>query len=650
MVDLKLKRLVMRNWAKFGSVELEFPESGLVMVVGINSASGGAMQSVGSGKTALGEAISRALLGIPGRFEHLKSYSTDKKGNTYVRVEADFLSKPLIVEMGYQCKELNPKAEALRFQYDGKTIERGHVRQTREELVKLLRVSPALAAWTVFINGKKMDFSQLTQAQSVDLVLCALRQPPWNEYHDKAKEALGAFRRSMAKEEQTHLEAEGRVRESCKETQSAKDDLATAEHEYAQQTRASQARIQTVQDSIDRLTKSMAEKRTRQTQLAKEMKAIEDSKATAHHQLEIQEKELQEQIRQARTGTKPLTEVQRTANESLTEARTHFKAYRDAERECPTCKRPMGDKLDPKRLEALRKTFEDAEQVYNAAKRVSEAHENKISVLTESLEQARADLDDLAVKHDITAKSQEFERLDEALTAALESVRTREAEIVGLRAGVSDQAVQNAKTTLAERQRVLEKNKAELATAAEALSISQVTLKVMDYWKMAFSAYGIPNMVLQDGIGPLNVEAQRVSAMLTGGTIEIVYSTTRELASGMEKAQLNIEVNNLLGDKDLAGSSNGENGLTNLIISNTLAAVGQTARRIGYRWYDEVVPYQDAKVCQTIYQHWKEVATNLGILIFMVDHNPVAANYADYTLLVEKKGNPQHCSASASWR
>jgi DNA repair exonuclease SbcCD ATPase subunit len=137
---------------------------------------------------------------------------------------------------------------------------------------------------------------------------------------------------------------------------------------------------------------------------------------------------------------------------------------------------------------------------------------------------------------------------------------------------------------------------------------------------------------------------------MTGGTIEVRYSTMKELASGLEKAQLNIEVDNKLGDKDLGGSSKGEAGLTNFIIAETLSEVGQVSRRVGYVWLDEVAPHQDSKVCQSLYSYLKEKANTLGILIFLVDHNPVAANYADKILLVEKKGSLDNCETTVSWR
>jgi DNA repair exonuclease SbcCD ATPase subunit len=197
--------------------------------------------------------------------------------------------------------------------------------------------------------------------------------------------------------------------------------------------------------------------------------------------------------------------------------------------------------------------------------------------------------------------------------------------------------VVESRTVLKTCQKYLDSCREKLATVAEVLAEDDITIKILDYWYQAYSPYGIPNMVLREAIGPLNREARRVSAAMTGGTIDVRFSTTRELASGKEKAQLNIEVDNKLGDKELAGSSKGEAGLTNFIIAETLSEVGQISRRVGFRWYDEILPHQDPKVCQSIYSYMKDIAERLGVLVFLVDHNPVAANYADHVLLVEKE-------------
>jgi DNA repair exonuclease SbcCD ATPase subunit len=106
--------------------------------------------------------------------------------------------------------------------------------------------------------------------------------------------------------------------------------------------------------------------------------------------------------------------------------------------------------------------------------------------------------------------------------------------------------------------------------------------------------------------------------------------------SGDERPDLDIEVNNKTGSKRLKGSSKGETGQINLIVAETIAEVGNVASRIGYRWYDEVANSQDPVVRQCVFRYLKEVANDLGILVFLVDHHPEAANFADHFLLVSK--------------
>lgn len=653
MADLKLKRVVLRNWMKFKSVDLEFPECGMVMVTGINAASGGALQSVGSGKTGLGEAVSRALYGVQGRYVHLKQFSADKRGNTYVRVEAVYLDKPLVVEIGYQCKELNPKSEALRFTYDGKAIERGTIAQTRDELTKLLMVSPLLASWTVFLDGDKIKFDRLTQGDSVDLVMSALRQPPWTQYHEKTKAAMNKFRQVMAKDEATHEQAVQRVQDVETEIQEAKEHLAEAQDDYDEAVAAHKKEQASYQTSLQSLNESVAGHRKEQKELESKMQKLEKDKATAHHQLEIKQHEIDERIRVLKLRTKPLRDAMNLASTSQTENRVAYTNYRDAKRVCPTCNRPMGDKLDAARLRSLQESYENAAAAFKVAETALHDHEAKIEAVEDEGATVLDQINQLGVKYGITELSRRHESLTRTLNQALSEAHMIEVKLASTSKGPSDAALKVAQNSYTEKQKALKKAKEALAAASESFATAQATLKVMDYWNVAFSPYGIPNMVLREAIAPLNAEARRVSTTMTGGTIEVVYSTTRELASGMEKAQLNIEVNNRLGSKDLAGSSKGEGGLTNFIISETLSNVGQVSRRVGYRWYDEIVPHQDPKVCHAIYEYLSQIAHNLGILIFMVDHNPVVANYADYFLVVEKKGTPdrpENVIASAYWR
>ena len=602
-----------------------------------------------SGKTGLGEAISRTLLGVSGRFTTLKQFSTNKGGDLYVKLEAEFLGKPLIVESGYKCKEMSPNGEALRYTYDGQLIERGLIAQTRAELSKLLGVSPLLASWTAFIDGDNIKFNKLSQADSVELVMASLKQPPWSDYYEASKKALGQFRRNMAGSETTHAHAADSVRTLATDVDAAKRQFTLEHDKFEEAKRANDEQIKSYQRAVNKKTKQVDEAKIEMEGIEKKLKLMEDERAAASHKLEIKLHEIEDQLHKAEKDRQPFNIAREDAHEKVTLARTAHQNYASAAKECPTCKRPLG-KIDEKHLALL------ADQLIKA-----KAHAEKANVAWTAAEQKMVSCNtqyreiskqhrEVSAKQEVENLSDRHEELTDAINSALDEIHAYEVATAKLQSGPSDSAIKTAEGRLADRRAALIKAQAALDEAAQALAADQATLKILEYWNLAFSPYGIPNMVLRDAIAPLNKEARRVSAAMTGGTIEVRYSTTRELASGMEKAQLNIEVDNKLGDKDLGGSSKGEAGLTNFIIAETLSEIGQVSRRAGYVWFDEVLPHQDAKVCHNIYAYLKEKAQKAGIPIFLVDHNPIAANYADRVLIVEKTGNADQCESTISWR
>lgn len=636
MVDLKLKHISIRNWMKFRHVELDFPEKGLVLVQGLNTASGGALLSVGSGKTGLGEAISRTLLGVSGRFVSLRQFSTDKKGNTYIKLESDLRGKPLLVEAGYRCKELSPSGDALRYHYDGKTVERGRIDQTRQELSKLLGVSTLLAEWTAFIDGDSIKFNKIGQADCVELVMASLRQPPWNDYHEASKKTLGAFRRSMAGIETAHQSALNKLKLAREDLKDAREQAVQERKKYDEAVADNDSKIQRFQNAINTKKQQISEARQEMRTISKKLKLLEDERAVKNHQLEIKLHDIEDKLVAAEKVRDPLTKKRTAAQQAVTEARIAYNNYKDAAKNCPTCNRPMGQ-LDEKRLAALLEAWEQAKTVDTKAGNAWAAAEQKVVDLNSQYREISKEQKQVSAQADVENHADRNEELEIEISSAESTIHDWSLEIASLQQGPSDSNLKVAQNRVEDRVKAAQKAAEELEQVAADLAADQATVKVLEYWNAAFSPYGIPNMVLRDAIAPLNKEARRVSAEMTGGTIEVRYNTVRELASGAEKAQLNIEVDNKLGDKDLAGSSKGEAGLTNFIVAETLSEVGQVSRRIGFRWYDEIVPHQDPKVCHSIYSYMKEIAHRLGVLVFLVDHNPVAANYADRVLMVEKR-------------
>lgn len=651
MADLKLKSIQIRNWMKFRNVHLKLPERGLVVVTGHNLASKGSLQSVGSGKTGFGEAICHTLLGVSSHFDRVGDYSLDANGDTYVRLDADFLGKPLTIEMGYKCKELKSGGEALQYTYDGSAPKsRGRVEQTRDDLLKLLGVPQLLARWTVFVDGDDLKFNKLSQADSVELVMSALRQPPWNDYYEASKKALGKFKQAMAKDQAAHEQASQRLREAQEDVKDAQAEAKAQQQAYAAKKVQNDKVIREHSVAIAAKNARLTAQQERRQTIAKLVEESVQAKAGAYHQLEMEANAINDRIQSLQARNRPLSVEKDAAVKAHTQAETAFSNYQNSDKKiCPTCRKPWTEKIDPARLAQLQEAMDTAQAFADGKQKACDALQTKLQAQRDLLEQNRQKTAALGAEEEIEKLRSEDEELEESASTLQNDIHRLQTALNTAKTTLSDTALKEAQATLRERQRVLEQATAAVNDAATEMANSGAMLGVLEYWNMAFSPYGIPNMVLRDAIAPLNREAKRVSAVMTGGTIDVTYDTRKELASGMEKAQLVVKVDNKLGSQDLRGSSKGEAGLTNFIIAETLSEVGQISRRIGFRWYDEVLPNQDPVVCKSIYQYLRQVSNRLGIVTFLVTHDPNAANYADHVLVVKKSGTAPDITGTAKF-
>ena len=649
MGDLQLNGIVLRNWAKFENAHVQFPEYGLVVVSGINTASGGKLMSVGSGKTAFGEAIGRALFGIQTRFVHMKDASRDQKGDTYVRIAATYRGKPLIVETGYKCKELSPSGEALRFTYDGQIIERGKIQQTRDELNALLEMTAPLAAWTVFVDGQHMNFQALEQSDAVNLVMTALKQPPWSQYHEKVRKSLRDCERAVAVEQAKVANAQETVRLAQDSVYSATQAVEQASRTFAIAVNNQKTQQALKLQSILAHQESVTKAEVRQREIAKEMKSLEESQAARHHQLEIALNASRDKTQAMAKKRKQFIEVREAATSAHALAEQRYKTLADMPSTCPTCGKPMDKCADPSELQSAKETLQTAQMQLEKCKTSYRQFETDLAALTEAERSVSRELAEHGTAAAVAKLNEEHRHLATTIRDSTDAIHRLQMEIERLAQGVSDEAVKRAQAVLEERQRAQQEAETRLTTSAREVVEAKQALDVVAYWCAAFSPVGIPNMVLEESIAPLNHEARRIASVMTGGTLNIRFSTKRTLVGGEARPKLNVVVENALGSADARLSSKGEGGLTNFILAETLGAVGRVSHRIGFRFYDEIVPHQDAVVCQSLYSYLRDIAQEQRILIFIVDHNPSVNNYADYFLQVEKTGSNDACASTVRW-
>jgi DNA repair exonuclease SbcCD ATPase subunit len=640
MSQAKLKSIAIRNWQTVEEARLDFPESGLVLVHGVNDAARGKFRSIGAGKTALGEAISRTLLGVNGRYTHLGHYSRNDGGDTLVSLSCDYDGKPLVVDMSFKYAPLDASGEALRFAFNGQETRRDRIYHTRLDLEKMLTVNTDLANWTVHLDGDQLKFGNLGQKSAVELLMTALMQPPWTDYHQKvttrhtaAKRELESDRANLGSLKQAKEDADYATANAEDALAKAKSVYETALAEHKQKQAKARKQLQAAQDVIAKRDKEMKA-------LKKSINENIEASAQEAKRLEIELKSEQEALRKGHEKLAELKAAQKTAAANLRTAEDDLETLLDETqrpKNCPTCGQPWASshskhavKEQETKVAKARSALDQAEKTLNAFE------DGDYKALSEEVDAIDAELADVKAKSPVRELSEQYEDLETTQNSDRDDLVAMEREASKLEAKPTDEAVVRAETVLDSKRETAEKAQKAVNDGAARLAESDDLVKIVGYWQEAFSPRGIPNMILRDAIGPLNATAKRISSAMTGGLIEVSYATDRALATGKQKAELNITVANVLGSRRADGSSKGEASLINLIVAETLAEVGNTASRIGYRWYDEVGANQDEVVRRAIFSYLRETAERCGILIFLVTHNPEAASYAHHVLVATK--------------
>lgn len=641
MPRLAIKRLQIENWMRINSADIDFPEKGLVVVTGENSASRGTFDNVGAGKTSIGEALCRVLLNVHGRFTKLGECATDEQGGLKLSLEAVLDGKPLLIEQGFKHKTMSRTGEALRYRYGSDELkERGHIADTREELTKLIGVSPELARWTVFIDGDQIKFNRLSEQESVELLMSARSQPPWKTWHKNSRKVLDHFEKSALDARSTHALVSSQVEDIKRSITLAEKDVESKRQDVEQAKERNAVKIAAIDAKIQRHDKVIDDNNRRIDEIKLEIKEIEQQSAEEYKKHELEKHKLEADLAIARDKRDAQLSRVVSVEGSIRQESKILDKMESVPKECPTCKKPWDarhskdelqkqediiDKLKSKlKLETDKKL-----EIDDTIKKLTRSHSAVVDLLTKTNVQAS-----------VKKLSHECQRLSEAIEESFRTVRELEQSKQAISISQQESALDAAIAVYQERTTKLTEAQRALQDAAKGLTETKSAVGVVRYWVDAFSPTGIPNMVLQDSIEPLNLISRKVSNIMTGGSIEVSYGTTRELASGQERAELVINVNNKLGSKKFAGSSKGEGGLTNLIIAETLAEIGNISSKIGFRWYDEVLKNQDVKVIKAVLGYLKSLANTQGILIFVVDHsNNEAFNYADHVLHVRKEAS-----------
>jgi hypothetical protein len=583
----------------------------------------------GSGKTSLGEAVSRAVFGIPQKA--LGKMSFKRRGNTYVCVEGTLGDKPFTVETGYKCEELGGTGEGLRFTVDGIPTQRADIKDTRSELNAVLGISQELTMWTVFLNGDKLDFGELSQATQVELLMQALQQPPWPSYlvearrkldevHDEEvgmKGELDAVRNSL-------ITAENAVSLAAEDVETALLRYTSVETEYNRQHATHDAEMK----RLESVYRSAVEARKKARQELAEVTETAGEKALKEHQEVL--KKAEKTYADAQVLARKLAAKLAADNSECQRQRREYGKFTKRPTNCPTCgqKWPADEHLEAEKARAY-DALSKAVEISQTSQTLLEDAERKE---TEADDAVHAIMDKIArrVGELTRAASEKAEKADDAEEYAEKEAVNWEDQAPQK---PDDTNLKQARSALEAEKNLVQRTKTQLEATGLAYAAIERQVLLRKYWVEALGPAGIPNQIIRQALPPLNTAAASASVALTGGEITVSFATTRELATGEERNKLTVHSDNPRGADELSEFSKGEGGIHNLIISESLSMIGQLPQRCAWRWLDEVINNQDRK---HVYGYYRRLAHTNRMTIFIVDHHPDALALADHVLVATK--------------
>lgn len=154
--------------------------------------------------------------------------------------------------------------------------------------------------------------------------------------------------------------------------------------------------------------------------------------------------------------------------------------------------------------------------------------------------------------------------------------------------------------------------------------IEEVSLLIehLQFLKEMFGDKGLKSYLLDYIVDPLNSWAEYYSKILTGGTIKVKFSTTKELKSGETRECFNISIQNELGASDYKGNSAGEKKRANLVILKAVRELirERSSKNLNISFNDEFTDSLDQVGMNSMFSLMEQEVGERGT-VFAISHD-----------------------------
>lgn len=165
----------------------------------------------------------------------------------------------------------------------------------------------------------------------------------------------------------------------------------------------------------------------------------------------------------------------------------------------------------------------------------------------------------------------------------------------------------------------------------------QLEIQYVEYWENAFGYSGIPSFLLDSVTPVLNEQANHHSTTVTGGEIEINFSTVTKTKTGTSKDKFAINISHKNGAKKYKGISGGERKRADVCIAQSIQDLVRSYGRntLSYCSYDEPFENLDSEGVANVIEMLNEVSKEVGTVL-VVTHNSELKAMFDSTITVVK--------------
>lgn len=606
---------------KYGQVDLD--GRGLTLIEGENVGNT-AFKSNGAGKSILPDAISFCLYGVTVR--ELKNDEvinesvgkdcgvvmtlTDDDGTEYeigrYRKHKDFGNNVIVRKAGNDIS-MSSIADNNRF---------------IEELVGLSHT--AFTNSVVFGQGVVKYFASYTDKEKKQV----LEQLLEVTVYEKALSHIKELKKDLDAQYKEYViklqDIDENIKQETEQLKEYKDMQSTFETNKEE-------KLADIVDKVEAKEKRLRKLKTSKKKLRIHLKKLDEQI------LSFDEKELENAIRTSRKLIKQLANTRAEISQEDRLIRKNERALKDTlediEGECPTCLRAVD--------------ASDTEHVVKEYKKIIQGHEGRVKQLEveekelvqklkesekieESLEEQQQKY--LESKQVVVSKQKEIRLIDEEMSGVEGDIEYLSKQFLKIEAetGYTD-IIERTSSNIA----ALKKKRVKIVKDKQE---ADTTLNYYKFWEVGFGNKGIKSLLFDSVIPFLNETVGKYIDILSDGTIEIKFSSYKELKTkGKTKEEFDVRITNKKGSKNYKGNSGGERRRVDLaiLLAFQKLVASRSYKRVNFVVYDEVFENLDEIGTSKVVELLKDIYEG-DTSCFVITHNSKLKPYFPSTLLVKK--------------